>query len=390
MRLKSEATQTQMNGRQFSPKELNKILVIAPQRIGDVLLTTPVFRSIRHAYPNVKIDVIVFKGTEGCLTANTDINNLITIKQGATLQEQVKTVCRLFRKYDLAISPLSGDRPVFYSWIAGKYSIGLVEKGYKNLWKRLLLDQYEPFDNYETHTVTMNLSLLKYLGIEQISEVVASWINEDEIVVRQLLPFNIEKKSYAVVHIYPMFSYKMWNLEGWINLINWLNKSKGLEIVLTGGNSSAELEYISLLGQSLSNDSINIAGKVNLGGVAYLLSKASIYVGLDTAVTHIAAALGTPTVALYGPTNPVKWGPMPNNLSFSGKSPYKRKGSQIVKNVFLLQGQGECVPCHEEGCDRNIRSFSKCLQEIQVADVIEAVGTVITRRRQFSNAQETH
>jgi heptosyltransferase-3 len=178
-----------------------------------------------------------------------------------------------------------------------------------------------------------------------------------------------------------MFSYKMWHLEGWISLINWLHKSKGLKIVLTGGNSSDELAYISLLRQSLPNESINVAGKVNLSGVAYLLSKASVYVGLDTAVTHMAAALGIPTIVMYGPTNPVKWGPMPNNLSFSGKSPYKRKGSQIVKNVFLLQGQGECVPCHEEGCDRNIRSFSKCLQNIPGDDVIEAVETMITLRR---------
>jgi len=358
-----------------------KIIVIAPQRIGDVLLTTPLIKSLRHAYKDALLDVVVFEGTEGCISANKDIDHIIAIKQGATFQEQIKTICKLFRKYDLAISTLSGDRPIFYSWLAGKSCMGFVENGYKNLWKRLILDIYEPFDNYETHTVTMNLSLLKQLDIKPISEVAASWASQDETAIRQLLPFDMEKNNYAVVHVYPMFSYKMWNLEGWISLINWLNKSKGLKIVLTGGNSSDELAYISLLRQSLPNESINVAGKVNLSGVAYLLSKASVYVGLDTSVTHMAAALGIPTIAMYGPTNPVKWGPMPNNLSFSGKSPYKRKGSQIVKNVFLLQGQGECVPCHEEGCDKNIRSFSKCLQNIPADDVIEAVETMITLRR---------
>jgi heptosyltransferase III len=136
-----------------------------------------------------------------------------------------------------------------------------------------------------------------------------------------------------------------------------------------------------LFRSSLPNDSINVAGKMNLSGVAYLLSKASVYVGLDTAVTHMAAATKIPTVALYGPTNPVKWGPMPNDLLLPGRSPYKRKGSQIVKNVFLLQGQGECVPCHEEGCERNIKSLSKCLQEIPADDVIEAARTMMTRGR---------
>jgi heptosyltransferase III len=362
-------------------KPPKNILVIVTSRIGDVLLTTPLIRSLRRAYKDAQIDVVVFAGTEGCIAANPDINKIIIIKQGARLRDQIKTILRLFRKYNLAISPLAGDRPLFYSWVAGKYCMGLVENGWKNLWKRLLLDKYELFDNDETHTVTMNLSLLKYLGIKQIPEITVSWTDKDEMEVRQLLPFDMDKKSYAVVHVYPMFSYKMWNLEGWNKLISWLNKSKGLEIVLTGGSSSDELAYISLLRRSLPNDSTNVAGKTGLGGVAYLLSKASIYVGLDTAVTHMAAASGIPTIALYGPTNPVKWGPMPNNLSFSGKSPYKRKGSQIIKNVFLLQGQGGCVPCHEEGCDRNTESFSKCLQEIPADDVIQAAETMLTRSR---------
>jgi len=356
------------------------ILIIVTRRIGDVLLTTPLIRSLRLAYKEALIDVLVFKSTGGCITANPDINKTITIQQGATLQDQIKTICRLFRRYDLAISTLSGDRPIFYSWIAGKHCVGFVEKGYKNLWKRFVLDKYVLFDNYDTHTVTMNLSLLHCLGLKQIQEVTASWTNKDKTTVRKLLPFDIKKGNYAVVHVYPMFSYKMWNLDGWIKVIKWLYSSKGLKIVLTGGNSPDELEYTSLLHQSLPEGSVNTAGKINLGGVAYLLSNASVYVGLDTAVTHIAAALGIPTVALFGPTNPVKWGPMPNNLSFSGKSPYARKGSQIVKNVFLLQGQGECVPCHEEGCDRNIKSLSKCLQEIPADNVIEALETMIRQK----------
>lgn len=375
-----------MKLRQYLTKTPKNILVIAPQRIGDVFLTTPVFRSVRKAFPNVTLDVLVYKGTEGCISANKDIDNIIAVKQGATFLEQVKTVCNLFRRYDLAISILSGDRPIFYSWIAGKNCMGLVESGYKSLWQRLLMDKYELFDNKETHTVTMNLSGLKYLGIKQIPEIIASWTDNDEIAVRQCLPFALENKPYAVVHVYPMFSYKMWNIEGWTHVINWLKKSKGLEVVLTGGDSTDELTYISLLRQSLPVGSINVAGKINLGGVAYLLSKAAVYVGLDTAVTHMAAALGIPTIALYGPTNPVKWGPLPNNLSFPGKSPYKRKGSQILENVFLLQGQGECVPCHEEGCNRNIGSFSKCLQEIPANDVIAVLETMMKQNPQPDNS----
>ena len=367
-----------MKRKPFPAQAPESILVIAMRRIGDVILTTPLVRSLRHAYRDAKLDVVVFKGTESCISANKDIDTIIAITEGATFREQIKTICKLFRQYDLAISTLPGDRPTFYSLIAGKGSIGLVESGYKHLWKRVLLDKYELFDHHETHTVTMNLSLLKLLDVRQIPEVTISWAREDEIQVNQLLPFDMEKKPYAVIHVYPMFSYKMWNSEGWADLIRWLN-AKGLRTVLTGSDSPDELEYISLLCQSLPCESINVAGALNLSEVACLLSNASAYIGLDTAVTHMAAALGIPTVALYGPTNPVKWGPMPKNISFPGKSPYKRKGSQMIGNVFLLQGEGECVPCHEEGCDRNIRSLSKCLQNMPAADVIQAVKTMMAQ-----------
>ena len=359
-------------------KNHENILVIATRRIGDVILTTPLIKSLRHAYRDARLDVVVFKGTESCISANKDIDTIITITEGATFREQIKTICNLFRRYDLAISILPGDRPIFYSWIAGRNSIGLVEKGYKHLWKRVLLDKYELFDNDETHTVTMNLSLLKLLNVRQIPEVTISWAGEDEIKVNKLLPFDMSREPYAVLHVYPMFSYKMWHLAGWVDLIRWLN-AKGFRTVLTGSNSPDELEYISRLCKSSLSNSINVAGMLNLSEVGYLLSKASVYIGLDTAVTHMAAALGIPTIALYGPTNPVKWGPMPKEVSFSGKSPYKRKGSQMISNVFLLQGKGECVPCHEEGCDRNIKSLSRCLQDIPAADVIEAVETMMTR-----------
>jgi heptosyltransferase-3 len=121
---------------------------------------------------------------------------------------------------------------------------------------------------------------------------------------------------------------------------------------------------------------LNAAGKLTLGASACLVSRARIFVGPDTAMTHIAAALGTPTVALYGPTNPVKWGPWPRGHA-PAANPWRRCGSQQVRNVILLQGSGACVPCHHEGCERNIGSTSDCLQQLPAARVIAAVEHIL-------------
>ena len=116
----------------------------------------------------------------------------------------------------------------------------------------------------------------------------------------------------------------------------------------------------------------NMAGKLSLAQNAFLISRAKFYVGPDTALTHMAAALGIPTIALFGPSNPVKWGPWPKRYA-ENRNPYHMTGTQRVKNVLLLQGNGHCVPCILEGCERHNASLSDCLQNLPATRVIKAI-----------------
>jgi len=348
-----------------------RILVVVTLRIGDVLLATPLIRSLRRAWPEAKIDALVFAGTEGILAANPDLNQVITIVQRPPLSQHLHFLLRLWRSYDLALSLVAGDRPTLYARIAGKRCIGMTLAGGKHSWKRWLLSQPVQFDNIDTHTVLMNLKFADLLGVPRCHEVVASWRKEDEVAVRNVLPFDPDARAYAVLHVHPMYLYKAWRREAWVELADWLN-GQGMRIVLTGGNSSDEIAYVSGLLDLLPRDAVDVAGKLSLSGVAYLLSKARAYIGPDTVVTHLAAALGTPTVALFGPSNPVKWGPWPKGYD-EDRNPYRMRGTQRVNNVLLLQGDGDCVPCMEEGCDRHIASLSNCLQNLSVANAVMAL-----------------
>jgi heptosyltransferase-3 len=130
--------------------------------------------------------------------------------------------------------------------------------------------------------------------------------------------------------------------------------------------------------EQLPPDAINLAGRLSLSQSACLLSRARLYVGPDTVMTHIAAAVGAPSVALFGPSNPVKWGPWPQGYA-QAQNPYRRRGTQSVGRVTLLQGPGECVPCMEEGCERNIRSLSACLQNLGSQEVIAAARALLAQ-----------
>ena len=348
-----------------------RILVVATRRIGDVLLATPLIRSLRRAWPEAGIDALVFAGTEGILAGNPDLDQVITVAQRPPLIQHLRLLLCLWRSYDLALSIMPGDRPTLYARIAGRHCVGFVAAGGKHRWKKWLLSQSAPFDNLNTHTVLMHLELADLLGVPRCHEVAATWRAEDEAAVRNVLPFDPQAQAYAVLHVHPMYVYKAWRREAWAELANWLNE-QGMRVVLTGGSGAEEVAYVRDLLGLLPPNTVDVAGKLNLSGVAYLLSRARAYVGPDTVVTHLAAAAGTPTVALFGPSNPVKWGPWPRGYN-EDRNPYRMRGTQRVNNVVLLQGDGDCVPCMEEGCDRHIASLSACLQNLPAASAIAAL-----------------
>ncbi|HSO08251.1 MAG TPA: glycosyltransferase family 9 protein [Pelomicrobium sp.] len=350
------------------------VLVVVTRRIGDVLLATPLIRSLKRAWPQARIDALVFKGTEGVLSANPDVHRVLTVPQRAGLGEHARLYARLFRRYDVALSLLTGDRPTLYAAAFGRWKAGLQTPTAKESWKRRLLDRWVPFDNLDTHTVRMHLALAETLAVPQTAEVVVSWGERDAARVTEALGSDA---PFAVLHPFPKFNYKKWHAAGWRELGAWIAE-RGLRIVLTGGPDAAEREYVAAVARELPAP-LNLAGGLSLPMLGALLSRASLYVGPDTAATHMAAAVGIPTVALFGPSNPVKWGPWPRGHP-AERNPWARVGSGRVGNVFLVQGEKSCVPCLLEGCGRHVESYSDCLQELPASRVIDAARALLEDR----------
>lgn len=346
-----------------------RVLVIVTRRIGDVLLATPLIRSLKQAWPDAQIEALVFNGTQGVLLGNPDLHAVHTIPERPRLLQHVALIMRLFKRYDLALSLLPGDRPTLYAWLAGRRRIGLLLDQRGQRWKQRLLDQWAPLDAVNTHTVRAYLALAGVLGIPAVAEVAVCWRPADAAAVDAL--FGKHCAALAVLHPYPKFRYKMWQQQGWIEVAQWL-LDNGLRVALTGGPDADERAYVDAIARQLPDSVINTAGKLTLGGTAALLARAQFYVGPDTAVTHMAAATGVPTIALLGPSEPVKWGPWPKGHP-ANTNPWRRLGDQRVGNVQLVQGRAECVPCGLEGCERHIGSASDCLLAIPAKTVINAL-----------------
>ncbi len=355
-------------------RDIGSALVVCTRRIGDVLLATPIIRSLKATLPHLMIDMLVFEGTQDIVSDYADLRRVLTIPERPSAGAHLDLLRSIWRRYDVAISVLAGDRPTFHAWAAGKYRVGTLLPDNKSWWKRCLLHEWVPFDNLQTHTVAMNLRLLAPFGVPVLGTPVVSWTPGDEASIHRLFPNRLDTQRYAVLHVSPKFAYKTWTVGGWIALGRWLMEQE-VTVIVTGVGST-EQGYSEQVVQGLP-DAVNLVGQVTLPALGCLLSRAALYVGTDTAVSHMAAAAGTPTVVLFGPSNPVKWGPWPKDFAPTTASPWRRHGSQRQGNVFLLQGEGECVPCLGEGCDRHIKSLSECLQQLAVSRVIHAAETML-------------
>jgi heptosyltransferase III len=352
------------------------ILVICTARIGDVLLGTPVVRSLKARWPDAQIDVLLFDGTGGVLENNPDIRQVVSVAPRANLKERFADGRKIWRKYDLACALRTSSRASFYCWFAGRKRIGIVAPVGKGWVGRLMLDRFVVDRDQTMHVVQSGLSLMSLVGITPYFEVVPPGIGDqpERLAQLNLLLAAAAGKPYVVVHVYPRYTYKMWHAEGWVAVIEFL-RARGYAIVLTGSSTAAEVVYARDISERAGSEVIILVGKLSLGAVAEVIRRAKLYIGPDTSVSHVAAATGTPTVALFGPSNPVRWGPWPKGWRDS--SPWTSSGSGKRGNVYLLQGIGACVPCKLEGCGANIHSWSDCLLTLDANRVIDAAAELL-------------
>jgi heptosyltransferase-3 len=154
----------------------------------------------------------------------------------------------------------------------------------------------------------------------------------------------------AIVHIHPTsrWLFKCWRDEGMAAVIDRLEGSGGVRAVLTGGSERRELAKIESILRLCRNRPVSLAGRISLKELAALSARARFFIGVDTAPMHIAAAVGTPVIALFGPSGEFNWGPW-------------GKGHVVIKKDL------ECRPCGKDGCQGTKRS--RCLEEISEEEV---------------------
>ena len=379
----------------FSSLKPKKVLFIATRQIGDVLVTTPLIQQARELWPEAEFHFLGYRGKLDMLKGNPDIAELIETSDRPGFGEYLSLFNRLFQRYDLAIVTQPSDRAYFYGLVAafrrvgvlGGHPQGLTEQDKakksksdkQNAWKKAICLHTVDVDYFGQHVITEKLRLLEvfYKNVQDLFSKPISVVPPAGEALTPVIASQL-RSPYVVVHPGPLTAYKRWPLAYWQNLVTWLTQ-QGWQVVLSASPAKQDLQLnqdiVSLLDEATRQNVVNAAGKLSIPQARSLIQGAHLYIGVDTSITHLAAACNIPTVALFGPTPPSNFGPWPNG--FIGKQPYQlRARTQTVGNVTILQGPGECVPCRKAGCEDRADSRSECLDLLEPNQVIEAIQKI--------------
>ena len=381
---------------QASNLQPKKVLFIATRQIGDVLVSTPLISKARELWPDAQFHFLGYKGKMDMLKGNPDISKIIETSDRPGFSEYLSLFNTLFLHYDLAIVTQPSDRAYLYGLVAaarrvgvlgghpqGKKSAAQTKAEKQNAWKKWISTHSVDVDYFSQHVVTEKLRLLEAF-LPHSDELFNKPISVTPPIGEPIDPAIASHLvvPYVVLHPGPLTAYKRWPLAYWQSLITDLAQ-RGYQVVLSASPAKQDLQLnqdiLSLLNEEVRKQVIDTAGRLSIPQAGSLLRGAALYIGVDTSITHLAAACNTPTIALFGATPPTNFGPWPNG--FIGKQPYQlRARSQTVGNVTILQGPGDCVPCRKAGCLDRADSYSECLDLLEPAQVIAAVDQILRSR----------
>jgi heptosyltransferase-3 len=375
-----------------------RFLIIKFQHIGDVLLTSPLVSALKRENPAAYISVAVKAGTEAMLAGHPDLAGLYILPEHKTGEPSLSFFLRYARwiyqlrkkRFDIVVNTTKGDHGILVAWLSGAPKvIGLVNK--KNIGKGIyrFIDIPITPPPQPIHTVLRNLCLIKDLTrLQNLSVTIDLRSGNIEKTKNILSQLGLDL-SRPFVHIHPTsrWMFKCWPNKFMAETIDWL-MLQGLQVVLTASPAEKELVRIEEILHQCASDPINLAGKLTLKQTAIISSLAAFFFGVDTAPMHIAAAVNTPVVGLFGPSGATNWGPWPNPQTqelLQAKNPYpNRNGIQSAGPHTVIQKKWGCVPCQQSGCER--RKRSACLDTLLPETVIPVLQKQIETSRKVRNA----
>ena len=316
--------------------QVKKILIIKLRGIGDVILSTGIIKNLIAQFPGVKIDYLTEKPSKTALTGINDINEILLLERNSNAQK-IKLI-REIRKsnYDLILDFFSNPTTAIITFLSGaKYRCGFPYRG-----RKYAYNLFGPRERQAFHSADLHFKTLENLGIPIRSKELAFSLTNDEKNFADDFFNNAGLTGKTVVGISPSggWNSKKCNPKKFAEFVIAIHNKFNVDFLIVwgpGDYNDAEIIKSSLIFQSY------LAPPTTIKQMAALMGKCSAVIANDSGPMHISAAMGVPTLALFGPTDP------------------RLQGPYGEKNETVRLESLECINCNLTECPKNQECFNE-------------------------------
>lgn len=359
-----------------------RILVIQLGDVGDVVLSLPALRDVREAYPGAAVAVLLREGNGALLAAESSPPRIFEVRRKGRgdfvgrITAPLKLIHALRReRFDLVFDLRGDERGGYMAFSTG--APFRAAEYYSHLpWVRNRLFTHLvklPSEGPAEGATEQYLRMLRAFGIETGDTVPELRISAEvslraaAVLAGEGISLGAGKEAAAAsrasvrwvtMNPFSRWAYKEWASERWVAIIDWLWREFAMATVIVG--SPDERGRAADLIDDCSGKAYNLAGRTTLAELAGVIRQSRLHIGVDSAAPHIAAAVATPTVTLYGPSDWRYWAPP-------------------GKDNRIVTADMDCVPCRQKGCEG--REISRCLDTLEVAAVQRVIGEALSVSR---------
>jgi len=337
-------------------QRVRKVLLIRLRSIGDTVLATPSLFALRRFLPNVEIDILVEDWVAPLLDNHPHVNKVVTLERSGFVARA--RVARELRSagYDVVYNLHGGTTATFLTRATGaRHRLGFKTYQYAQLHNHQAPSPLLLWQQPKTHSVEQQLALLGWTGVPVtdrprtqlgVSPVAAAAVDQ------RLAAAGLSDRKFALIHPTAAFATKQWATENFARVIEFLAE-RGLASVAIAAPYEREI----LNNLSAQSAAAVVTLDLSLPEVTALATRAQLFVGNDSGIAHIAAAVGTKSVVIFGSSNVAHW------------RPWNRAAAEIVLEEM------PCQPCHGYFCEKFAQP--ECILRVPVTRVVAAIERVL-------------
>lgn len=335
--------------------DVRRVLVVRLRSIGDTVLSTPALYALRRFLPDARIDVLLEDWVAPVLDGFNDVDNILTIERGATAISRARLARELrATRYDVAFNLHGGTTATLLTRATGaRHRVGFADYQYARLHNHTAPSPIELWGRTNLHSVEQQLSLLGWTGVpvsdRPPTRLMVTSDAAASIETRLRAAGLNQATPIALVHPAAAFETKRWDVRNFARVTEYLH-ARSLNCVAVAAPSEAGIVN-DLVRESVAP--VTALTELSLQEVTALAARSRLFVGNDSGIAHIAAAVGAPSVVIFGSSNITHWRPWAN------------APAEVVREELA------CQPCPGYTCAEFDQP--ECIRRVAVERVVAAI-----------------